>query len=281
MKDTILNFSNINTPLISVITTVYNGERFIRQTIDSVLNQTFSNFEYIIVDDGSIDGTVSIIKTIHDPRIRFYEAGRIGRGNVLNLGLHKAKGEYIAIQDADDISHPERLKIQLNIMQETEDNIALGTDVIRISAHQAIDLASLPPVDTIKPKIKNVTNHIIYYNPIRHSSTFIARESILKINGYSEKRKNLFDWEMFIRYVANGGKLYTISEPLIFKRQHKDQFFENKNRRSYIFSGIRLQYKAAINLKGNRLILGFLPLLILYRLLPLELRMLFRNAIGK
>ena len=98
---------------ISVIMTVYNGEKFLREAIDSLLKQTFQEFELIIIDDGSTDSTLQIINSYHDPRIRLVENGENrGQSYSRNLGIQKSNGEYVAIMDADDIALPKRLEIQ-------------------------------------------------------------------------------------------------------------------------------------------------------------------------
>ena len=118
--------------LISVITTTYNAENTVEDTILSVLNQKGVELEYVIVDDGSTDKTLDVMKRYSDPRIHIFEAGRVGRGNALNIGIANSTGKYIAILDADDVSHPYRLKTQLVVMEQHEEIDVLGTDKIRI-----------------------------------------------------------------------------------------------------------------------------------------------------
>ncbi|MGC8880316.1 MAG: glycosyltransferase family 2 protein, partial [Anaerolineae bacterium] len=95
------------TPAISVIMAVYNGARYLREAVDSILNQTFTDFEFIIVDDGSTDETPAVLDEYNDPRIvRLRNAHNLGLTKSLNRGLHVARGRYIARQDADDLSYP-------------------------------------------------------------------------------------------------------------------------------------------------------------------------------
>src|ERR1700693_193106 len=104
-------------PLISVIMPVYNGERFIRETIDSVLNQTYRNFEFIIVNDGSVDSTRQIISSYDDKRIiPLNLAINQGVSNARNTGTDLARGEFIAFCDADDLYDPGRLQTQLDFL---------------------------------------------------------------------------------------------------------------------------------------------------------------------
>lgn len=125
-------------PKISVLTTVYNGERFLKETIESVLNQTFKNFEYIIVNDGSTDNTKKIIKEYmnKDNRIVYLE-NEINKGfdnlhNILNMGLKIAKGKYAAILDGDDISHSQRLEKQFNYLESNLHIFLVGSSAIYI-----------------------------------------------------------------------------------------------------------------------------------------------------
>ena len=125
--------------LISIITTSYNAEKYIGDTIKSILAQDYNNFEYIIVDDGSTDNTIDIIKSFKDSRIHLIKAGRIGRGKALNVGISKSCGKYIAIQDADDISHPKRLSIEIKCLQKRKEIFLLGTNQLVFYDYDPID----------------------------------------------------------------------------------------------------------------------------------------------
>ncbi|HNZ52376.1 MAG TPA: glycosyltransferase family A protein [Candidatus Pacearchaeota archaeon] len=125
-------------PRITVLMTVYNGERFIAQSIESVLNQSFKNFEFIIVDDGSTDGTKDIILKYanKDKRIIYLYYGK-NKGyynlhNVVNMGLERARGKYIARLDADDLCYPRRLEIQYKYLENNPSIFLIGSsaDVI-------------------------------------------------------------------------------------------------------------------------------------------------------
>ena len=113
---TVINI--INTPKISIIIPTHNGKKYIAETVESVINQTWQNWELIIIDDGSEDNTCEIISSIGDPRIHIYHAGRIGIvGRLLNMGLEKASGDLIAFLDHDDLWAPTKLAKQVEAMQ--------------------------------------------------------------------------------------------------------------------------------------------------------------------
>lgn len=115
-------------PKVSVVMSVHNGERYLRQAIDSILGQTFTDFEFIIIDDRSIDRTLEIISSYGDPRVRLIKnTENLGLTTSLNIGVDTASGEYIARMDGDDVSLPERLQKQVAYMDEHPDIAASGT----------------------------------------------------------------------------------------------------------------------------------------------------------
>lgn len=115
-------------PRVSVVMSVFNGEKYLRNAIDSVLSQTFDNFEFIIIDDGSSDSGPELIKAYQDPRIRFSRNDQnIGVTRTLNKGLKQARGEYIARMDSDDVSLPDRLAKQVALMDANPEMGACGT----------------------------------------------------------------------------------------------------------------------------------------------------------
>src|SRR5689334_16780158 len=103
------------TPLVSVVMSLYNEAQFVEQAVQSILVQTFGDFEFIIVDDGSLDDSIDRLKKFQDARIRFVRQPNQGLAVALNSGISSAAGAYIARQDADDISTPERLRQQLDL----------------------------------------------------------------------------------------------------------------------------------------------------------------------
>lgn len=268
-------------PEISVIITVFNGEKFIGDSIKSILAQTYKKIELIIVDDGSTDNTIKEIESFDDKRIHMIKAGRVGRGRALNIGLSNSRGEYIAIQDADDFSHPQRLELQQKIMSLNPHISVLGTRVRRIFGEEKLSWKTLPTQKTIDFSIEEVSSKIIYYNPIMHSSVLMKKKILEQVNGYSEQRTNLFDYDLYIRIVAAGGSCWNMTvAPLVSKRLHDKQYFEKPKRFYYVTSSVTLQYKAMKLCNKKKFILA-LPFIFLYRFLPLKWRMAIREIIKK
>ena len=117
----------INKPKISIILTTYNGQRFIKDTIDSILKQTLSDFQFIIVNDGSVDETEKIILSINDDRIEYYLIDHVGHANALNYGLSKCKAELTSIIDHDDIASSEKFQMQFDLFNKNNNVGVIGT----------------------------------------------------------------------------------------------------------------------------------------------------------
>ena len=128
-----MNLATVHQPLVSVVMPVYNAERFVGDALKSILNQTYTKFEFIIIDDGSKDESLAIIKKYADPRIRLIAlAQNQGIVHALNTGLQTAQGKYIARMDADDVSMPNRLALQVAFMESHPEVGLLGTQHVAI-----------------------------------------------------------------------------------------------------------------------------------------------------
>jgi Glycosyltransferases, probably involved in cell wall biogenesis len=167
-------------PKVSVIMKVYNGERFLREAVDSVLSQTFTDFEFLILDDGSQDSSAEIIKSYTDERIRLIQNAE-NQGIVAgqNQLIAEAKGEYIAVLDCDDISYPDRLQRQVEFLDSHPNFIFCGTYRYGIKDGELTD-------DFKIRKLKNSTLKFMLYftNPITHSS-LMFRSSMYREDGIS------------------------------------------------------------------------------------------------
>lgn len=246
-----------NNIMISIITTVKNGEAFIIETLQSVNNQTFQNFEHIIVDDGSTDKTVSIVQNYQKEnpsyKIRLFQPGSLGRGKALIYAASKAKADWIAIIDADDLWHPQKLEIQYKYI--SENNI----DVLATSSGLFSKKGELNFENIDKPgKIQYFNIHdMLKSNKISHSSVLIKKE----LCDYDENRKSQFDLELWLRFASKNKIICKINAPLNFHRIHYNQSFEGKNKFYYRLRSFRINaYYCIKHLRFD---------LILYRLIKL------------
>lgn len=262
---------------ISIICTVKNGSKTIKNTIKSVLDQTLKEWELIIIDDGSTDKTLEIISRYSeiDSRIKVIETKGIGRGAALNLAIENSKGEYVANLDADDLMHPEKLEIQYNIIKEKKQLFLLATQINIIYDEEIVKWDT---ETTEGVKIEDITQKNLKKNQIDHSSVVMRKNILLEIGKYDESRKSQFDYELWLRAASKGKRLARINRHLVAKRIHKSQSFESK-RKGHLFRSISLQTKYIFKLKKPHLIVYPIARLV-FGILPFKIRRKIGNIIN-
>lgn len=200
-------------PKISVLMSVYNGESYLEEAIESILNQTYQNFEFIIVDDASNDGSLSIIKNYSDERIKVIQnQDNIGLTRSLNNGLKSAKGEYIARQDADDISLKNRFEKQMDCLKEHPDVVLLGTSYYTIDEF-GNKLGK-------RLRLKNPTfDDMMRANTFTHGSVIFKKDRICELGGYNPIFKYRQDYFLWLKVIKTF-KAMNLTEPLYVSRLH-------------------------------------------------------------
>src|SRR4051812_11342889 len=167
-------------PKISVLMTAWNAERFIGEAIESVLNQTFTDFEFLIINDGSSDRTGEIIRSYRDERIRLVEQDNKGIAASLNLGLHLAKADLVARFDADDVCYPERLQQQYQFISNNTEYSVIGSAADYVDEAGEFVFRYCPPART-NEDIRRIKSSIC---PFIHSTVLYRKDFILKHEGY-------------------------------------------------------------------------------------------------
>lgn len=196
-------------PKTSVVMSVYNGERYLREAVDSILNQTFRDFEFLIVNDGSTDGTEKILRCYRDFRIKIVNNERnIGLTKSLNKGLKLAKGEYIARQDADDISLPQRLEKQVKFL-DTHRHVALiGSPFLVINED-----GKILGVQTVLLLNEEIQKRLLKDNAFGHGTSMFRKDCLDKIGLYREEFKSAQDYDLWLR-ISERYNVANIAEPL-------------------------------------------------------------------
>ena len=206
---------------VSVVMSVYNGEKWLESSIKSVLNQTFKDFEFIIVNDGSTDSTLKIIDyfiTI-DKRIKLINKKNTGLADSLNIGISLAKGNWIARIDADDLSNHTRLEKQYNLaVKEGEDTI-IGSHCYLIDSNGNLISRKNYPLENKKLKYNLIQNSAFF----PHSSTFFSLSLFNRLGRYRSHFKRSQDYDLWLRSISFGYRFICIDEPLVSIRKHKDQ----------------------------------------------------------
>ncbi|MBF0465061.1 MAG: glycosyltransferase [Nitrospirae bacterium] len=224
MKDT-------NRPEISVVMPAYNHENYVADAIDSVLLQTFKNFELIIVNDGSTDGTADVIKQYNDPRIRYYYQKNGGSHDAINKGISLARGDYVAIINSDDAFYCDRLEVLLHTAK-TE-----GLDFV-VTAATLIDADSNIITDPSHPwimgyeKVKNTYRHynsqlkaILLGNYTISTSNFFVKRTLFDEIGKLRNLRYVLDYEFAIRALKrdeNKFRFLVDSEHLFYRMHGKN-----------------------------------------------------------
>ena len=188
-------------PTVSVLTPVYNGEKYLPEMMDSILAQTLQDFEWIIVNDGSTDSTEEIVKSYDDPRIRYFSNDKNrGVAYSFNRAIDLAKGDFLAVAEADDINHPRRLEIQTSYMRFHK-NIGLVCSRQKIFHGGKIKFAKIKNFDKIKRPSNEEKNGFLFYGYyILHASTMYRKTTLIeKAIRYNENYKISCDLDMFLR----------------------------------------------------------------------------------
>src|SRR5579884_342064 len=195
-------------PRVSVLMSVYNDERHVRETIDSVLAQSFVDFEFLILDDGSTDGTASLLDSYIDPRIvRIQNATNIGLTRSLNRGLEEARGEYVARIDGDDIMEPGRLAAQVAYLDAHPEIDVLGT-WFRCFDEQGMLVGEWE----IAPNPMVIAWLMGWHCAIGHPTVLMRREAILALGGYDPARLYAQDYDLWTRVIMAGSKVSVLPE---------------------------------------------------------------------
>lgn len=199
---------------ISVIMPVYNQGNYVQEAIESILRQTFSEFEFIIINDGSTDDSDEKIMLYEDERVIYIRnKDNIGNYRSRNIGIEKAKGQYIAVMDADDIALPTRLEKQLLYLQSNEDVSAIGTAFMFSDTKQQWT----HPTDA-----EVVRTTLLERNCFMHASLMVRSDVLRQLDGYNEQYEYAADYDLLCRIALNG-KILNIPDILMIYRRHSEQ----------------------------------------------------------
>ena len=204
------------TPLISVLMPVRNGARWLREAVDSVLGQEFRDFELVVVDDGSDDGTPGVLErcSADDDRLRLLRQPPQGIVAALNLGIAAARGSYLARLDADDVARPDRLARQVAFIERHDRIDLVGSAAQLIDEGGTVIGRVAPPIDPAK-----LARHLRRGNPIVHSSVMMRADAVRRSGGYRKAFAAAEDYDLWLRMAERGG-IANLPEPLVSLRRH-------------------------------------------------------------
>ena len=210
---------------ITVLMPVYNGSRYLAEAIESILNQTFTDFEFLIIDDASKDNSLDIIKSYDDSRIRLVENDHnLGQTATLNKGIKIAKGKYIARLDQDDLSLPKRLEKQVKYLEDNPNICVVGSWWENIDENNRTLKTVRLPIQAVEC---GFWLFIYGEQPVGHPCVMFRATEIISLGGYNEIYNIAQDADLWLRASANNLQFANIPEVLLSYRIHGKQGSKN------------------------------------------------------
>jgi glycosyltransferase involved in cell wall biosynthesis len=208
---------------VSVIIPAYNQCKFLGYAIQSVLDQTYQDFEVLVIDDGSTDDTGEVAKKFRDPRIKYIYQDNQGLSAARNMGIRHAEGEYLTYLDSDDLFLPDKLKLLVSALDSQPE--------VGFVAGQAI------PIDESGNRIGKIFNtpipadvcQLLIGNPLHVGSVMLRHSWQTRVGFFDETLRSYEDWDMWLRLSVAGCKMSWVAQPVSFYRFHKSQMVRNPN----------------------------------------------------
>src|SRR3989338_4055549 len=203
-------------PHITVLMALYNGGEYLRQTVQSVLDQTYGNFEFLIVNDCSTDDSLKVIESLHDKRIKVHNnAKNLGQTPSLNIGMKLAEGDYFARIDGDDVALPQWLQVQVNAIEKYPDYSVISSYAVAIDERNRIKKIYAPPLEG-----EDIVLRSLIAPPIHHVGSILKKKDIIGIGGYDERYIYAADYELWERLIKKDFRITTTPEILVAIREH-------------------------------------------------------------
>jgi glycosyltransferase involved in cell wall biosynthesis len=229
---------NQNEPLVSVLITVYNGMPLLKEVIEHLQKQTYKNIEIVAVDDASTDESLAYLQSVSHHNLKLITEGKLGRGKALNAGLAHCTGKYVAVNDADDLSFPDRIRKQVEFLEENPEYGLVGSNFIKSFSEEKKEYTN-----------KSLTNEALraelsLHSCIQHSAAMFRKSVMDQVGGYNLNIRFLYDRDIYIR-VAAISKISNLPDHLVSINRHENQYFNStfKGLTRQIFT-LKLCFKA-------------------------------------
>ena len=240
--------SSIKKPLVSIIMSIYNDDKYLSESVNSILKQTYSNYEFIIVDDGSTDNSFGLLKIIagKTDRIFIFKRSHFGLTNSLNFALSKSNGKYIARMDADDISKDVRIEKQVDYLEKNPHIDFLGSNR-KYFGNDKFE----KKIDSQLPLENNIIKWNLFFSvPIIHPALMVRATTLKSQNGYSERYKYAQDYELYTRH-SKTSNFHNLSESLLKYRSNNNPNLSiyHKEQLRYVIEVRRIYISGLLNRK--------------------------------
>jgi glycosyltransferase involved in cell wall biosynthesis len=235
----------MNSPFFTVIIPTYNRMELLRESIQSVLDQTFKDFELLIIDDLSIDNTWEVVASFQDERIKYILNDRSrGGAGARNAGIFMAKGEWVAFLDDDDVYLPQKLKLQYEKIKQVNDSVGLvyvGSAIYDFNEKEEIS-------QYLPQKEGWIQNDLLYSNHITSFSTVaIKRDLLWKLGGLDERFEAMQDMELYVRIAGLSMIAYVKDKLVYIRKSNPDRISLNTRKKLMGSVQFRDKYKDIIN----------------------------------
>lgn len=218
--------------MVSILMAVYNGELYLQKSLKSVLDQTYTDFEILIGFNGTKDSSREIVSSFGDSRIRTFEFEWANKPKTLNSLLQESKGEFICVQDDDDIWMPRKLEKQVSYLNNFD---VVGTQIVYINEND--DIIGGPTLSINHEEIINKCLNAD--NQIASTSAIFKKEKVLDVGGWDEETK-LEDFDLWLKMIKSGCKFYNLSKVFVWHRLHSRSNF---NTQTFDVQGLVDKYK--------------------------------------
>ncbi len=220
-------------PLVSVVIPVHNGEKYIKESINSCLNQTYTNIEIVVVDDASTDSTVELLKEYGNQINVISVEKQNGLGNVINIGIRASKGKYIARMDADDVMYPTRLEKQVEYLENNSDCVAVGGQIDMIDESGNVTGHREYPLTD-----RELRKNLFLFQPFAHPAVTLRKDTLEEIGLYPEDMWKVEDVKLFL-ILSTKGKFANIPDTVLkyrltFDTQSQSKMLEHFKKTSEI-----------------------------------------------
>lgn len=223
--------------LVSVVMAVYNGGKYLKDAVESILNQLYKNLEFIIVNDASTDETKDYLDSLKDPRVCIvHQDTNQGTPACLNVAISRAKGGWIAIQDADDISMPSRIKEQVDYLKRHPEVGILATFVKCIRGTDKISTRELIKMESgfnVYRTHQEIMDNRFWGCPLCHGSTIYSKKLFQEVGGYNQDHKICQDYALWLRMLEKT-KVNKLPQYLYHYRVHRQSLSHQDNQATYI-----------------------------------------------
>ena len=248
-------------PSVTILTTVYNGEKFVERCVNSILQQTLKDFEFIVLNNGSTDSTPGILNSFSDPRLKVVHQDNLGISASLNKGAELSSSDLIARLDADDYCFPARLEHQVKFMRQYPNIVLCGSRWSETVDGELLK-QRVPFIETDRA----IRKSMCLFNPFSHSMVMFRRKTFFESGGYSCKYKYTQDYDLWMR-MLNFGEAKNLKEELgVVRVSKQSESFQNAKEQK--LEALRIRWNALLKFGGN-------PIKAVYYLIKTLLGLLF------